>query len=76
VILSRKKRFAVLGYLTLMLILLNTLMFVISNVMLNNSRVKKRSLDGLEELDLQVILAIIFSIRIIFGIIFGILIDL
>jgi hypothetical protein len=66
----------VLGYLTLMLILLNTLMFVISNVMLNNSRVKKRSLDGLEELDLQVILAIIFSIRIIFGIIFGILIDL
>ena len=36
-VLSRKKRFAVLGYLTLMLILLNTALLIISNVVINNN---------------------------------------
>merc|ERR1711899_94759 len=46
VILSRKKRFAVLGYLTLMLILLNTALLIVSNVVINNNNNNNNNNNG------------------------------
>ena len=45
-VLSRKKRFAVLGYLTLMLILLNTALLIISNVVINNNNNNNNNNNG------------------------------
>ena len=52
-VLSRKKRFAVLGYLTLMLILLNTALLIISNVVINNNNNNNNNNGGGEKRSLE-----------------------
>ena len=58
-ILSRQKRFPVIGYLSMMLGLLNTGMLMVSNVMINNmgnnpnNNFKKRSIDSDEETEFE-----------------------
>ena len=60
-ILSRQKRFPVIGYLSMMLGLINTGMLIVSNVMLNNmgnnpnNNFKKRSIDSDEETKFELV---------------------